>query len=79
MTLILQFILQPHLDVELELVKLCEYRYHRDLKNPTCQSQCVKLRFDIPFLSGQISAKYRKSRCGRSLSIGMQYLGRQSS
>ena len=67
-------ILQLHLDVALELVKLCEYRYHGDLKNPACQSQSIKLHLDIPFSSGQILLKYCKSRYGRSLSIGMQYL-----
>src|SRR6267142_1089258 len=33
---------------------------------------------DVPFLSGQISSKCFKSRDGRSLSIGMQYLKSKS-
>jgi hypothetical protein len=32
-------ILQLDLDVTPELIILCEYRYHRDLQNPTCPSQ----------------------------------------
>jgi hypothetical protein len=67
-------ILQLHLDVTLELVVLGEYRYHRDLKRPPCQSLLIKLHVDTPFLSGQISSKCFKSSSGRSLSIGMQYL-----
>jgi hypothetical protein len=73
-TWIILQILQLHLDVALELVKLREYRYHRDLKNPTYQSQFTQLHLDIPFLSGHILPKYFKSNDGRSLSIGMQYL-----
>jgi len=71
------FILQLHLDVVLELIKFCEYRYYRDLKNHV-SVQLIKLQFrlDMPFLSGQISAKCFKSSEGRSLSIGMQYLRR---
>jgi hypothetical protein len=34
----------------------------------------MKLRFDVPFPSGQIRVKCLKSSDGRSLSIGMQYL-----
>jgi hypothetical protein len=67
-------ILQLDLNITLELIKLREDCYHRDLKNPMGQSQFMKLRFDIPFPSGQIRLKCLKSSDGRSLSIGMQYL-----
>ena len=72
----ISFILQLHLDLALELIKFCEYRYYRDLRISTMSIQVIKFQFvlDIPFLSGQISAKYCISSSGRSLSIGMQYL-----
>jgi hypothetical protein len=69
-TLILQF----HLNIALELIKLREYRYQRDFKNLIGQSLFTKSRFDIPLLSGQTRLKSLKSTDGRSLSIGMQYL-----
>jgi hypothetical protein len=46
-------IFQLHLDVALELIKLREYCYDRNLY-PIGQTQFIKLRFDIPLLSGQI-------------------------
>ena len=67
-------IFQLHPNVALELVKLREYCYHRNLKDPFGQSPFIKLRFDIPFLSGQIFPKCLKSSDGRALSIGTQYL-----
>jgi len=67
-------ILQLYLEVAPELIMLREHRYHRDLNNLSCQLQFIKLQFDVPFLSGQISSKYFKSSSGRTLSIGMQYL-----
>jgi len=69
-------IFQLLLDVAPELILLREQRYYRDLKNSSCQRQFIKLQFDAPFLSGQISSKYFKSSSGRTLSIGMQYLTR---
>jgi hypothetical protein len=67
-------ILQFHRNFAPELVVLCEYRYHRNLESPSCHSQLTTLRFNIPFLSGQIWSKYFELSSGRSLSIGMQYL-----
>jgi hypothetical protein len=67
-------ILQLDADVASELIVLREHRYHRNLKNPSRQSQFMKVVFDVPFLSGHISSKYFKSNSGRALSIGMQYL-----
>jgi len=71
---ITMLILQLYLEVALELIMLREHRYYRDLKNSSCQRQFIKLQFNIPFLSGQISSKYFKSSSGRTLSIGIQYL-----
>jgi hypothetical protein len=67
-------ILQFHPDFAPELVMLCEYRDHGNLEDSSCQSQFTTLRFNIPFLSGQIWSKYFELSSGRSLSIGMQYL-----
>jgi hypothetical protein len=67
-------ILQPEPNVAPELIVLREHCYHRDLKNPSCHSQFLKLLFDVLFLSGQISWKYFISSPGRTLSIGTQYL-----
>jgi hypothetical protein len=67
-------IFQLHPNVALELVKLREYCYHRNLKGAFGQSPSIELQFDIPFLSGQIFLKCFKSSDGRALSIGTQYL-----
>ena len=67
-------ILQHHPDVAPELVKLREYGYYRNLESPESQSRYTKLHSDVPFLSGQTSSKCFKSRLGRKLSIGIQYL-----
>ena len=67
-------ILQPDHDVAPELIVLREHRYDWDLKNPRIKPGIIRLQFDAPFLSGQISSKYFKSSTGRTLSIGMQYL-----
>jgi hypothetical protein len=71
-------ILQLHPNVLLELVKFRKYHYHRNLQDPSGQSQCIKVWLDVPFLSGQISSKCFNSSDGRALSIGTQYLKRGS-
>jgi hypothetical protein len=48
-------ILQLVLGVALELIVFREYCYHRNFENGLGQSQFMKLRLDMPFLSGQIS------------------------
>jgi hypothetical protein len=71
-------IFQLHLDFAPELIILREHGYHGDLNNPSCQPQFIKLCFDVPFLSGQISSMCFISSVGRSLSIGMQYLNEKA-
>jgi hypothetical protein len=48
-------ILQHLLDVVPKLILLREHRYHRHLENSSFQPQFMKMQFDVPFLSGQMS------------------------
>ena len=71
------FVLQIQLDVALELIKFGENRYDRHLENHmSIELLRNQLNLDMPFLFGQISAKYFESSDGRLLSIAMQYLRR---